>query len=38
MDISGVVAQVIHSMVNLNFVRTASWEVLCFIIWHLLFF
>jgi len=38
MDIGGVVAPVIHAMVYLNFVRTASWEVLCFIIWPMLFF
>ena len=29
MDIGRVVAPVIHAMVDLNFVRMASWEVLC---------
>ena len=37
MDIDGVVALVIHAMVDLNFVKTASWKVLCFIIWPMLF-
>lgn len=36
-NIVGVSAPVILAMVGLNFVRTASWEVLCFMIWPMLF-
>ncbi len=36
-DIGGVSAPVILAMVGLNFVRMALWEVLCFMIWPMLF-
>ena len=37
-NIGQVVALVIHAMVDLHFDRMASWEVLCFMIWPMLFF
>jgi hypothetical protein len=37
MDIGGVVALVILTMVGLNFVRSALWEVTLFRIWPMLF-
>jgi hypothetical protein len=37
MDIGGVVAPVIHTIVGHNFVRTAPWEAMFCIIWPMLF-
>jgi hypothetical protein len=36
-DISGVLAPVIHAIVGINFVRTASWEAMFCIIGSMLF-
>jgi hypothetical protein len=37
MDIGGVVALVILTMVGLNFIRTTPWEAMFCLIWPMLF-